>query len=462
MYKSDIHQESIGKAITAINKAQGIVCNDPLYPSYHFAAPAHWMSDLNGPIFYKGAYHIFYQHNPFGAEWGNMSWGHARSEDLVYWEHLPVVLTPTPGGYDKDGIFSGSCVVHNSIPTILYTGVYPEVQCIAYSYDDMNSWTKYDRNPVIPHLPLKDLTGFRDPFVWKEEDTWYMLLGSGIRNVGGTALLYSSKDLIHWTYLNPLCIGSGTMWECPNFFQLGDKYVLIISPEEEVRYAIGDYINHRFYPESWHRLDLGGTDAFYAPNTLLDPKNRRLLWGWVQGGGTPGYPWNGQLTLPRILSLQSNGMLNQVPAPELKALRGQSFINRNITIKQDVEYSLQTVPDGNLELVIEFELHSADSLTIRVDSIDGQNNGFSIFYDRSNQQIIVGARKASFKLLDKESQLTLHIFLDKTVYEIYANYRVCFTGRFNSIGNENYSISLTTKGGDIQVQTLDIWKLESF
>ncbi|MEE9189706.1 MAG: glycoside hydrolase family 32 protein [Candidatus Neomarinimicrobiota bacterium] len=458
---SDIHQKLINKANAAVNKARGIVGNDPLYPSYHFAAPAHWMSDLNGPIYYKGTYHIFYQHNPFSAEWGNMSWGHARSEDLVHWEHLPIVLTPTPDGYDKDGVFSGSCIVHNNIPAILYTGVYPEVQCLAYSYDDMNTWTKHDAKPVIPHPPQKDLIGFRDPFVWKEEENWYMLVGSGIRNVGGTAFLYSSQDLIHWTYLNPLCTGFGTMWECPNFFQLGNKYVLIVSPEDEVKYAIGDYINHRFYPESWHRLDLGGTEAFYAPNTLLDPQGRRLLWGWVQGGGTSGYPWSGQLTLPRILSLRSDGKLEQKPVPELQALRGKSFSHRNITVKQVSEYPLQTIPGGGLELIMEFDPVTADSLAIRFDNGGNYNHDFSILYDHFNQQIIAGDRKAGFKLLDTESHITLHIFLDKTVYEIYANYRVCFTGRFKPMEKENYNIFLLANGSDITIRSLDIWKLES-
>lgn len=458
---SDAYQKLINKANKAVVEAQAVVSNDPLYPSFHFAAPANWMSDLNGPIYYKGAYHIFYQHNPFGAEWGNMSWGHARSKDLINWEHLPVALTPTPGGYDKDGIFSGSCVIYDSIPTILYTGASPEVQCIAYSYNDMNTWIKYDGNPVIPYPPQENLTGFRDPFVWKEEENWYMLIGSGIRNVGGTALLYSSKDLIHWTYLNPLCTGFGTMWECPNFFRLGNKYILIVSPEDEVRYAIGDYINHHFYPESWHLLDLGGTKAFYAPNTLIDPHGRHLLWGWVQGNVSSGYPWRGQLTLPRILSLRSDGRLGQKPAPELQALRGQSFSHQNIIVKQVSGYSLQTNPGSGLELIIEFDPVTADSLEIKWDNEDNHNHGLAIIYDCLNQQIIVNDRKAGFKLLDTESRLTLHIFLDKTVYEIYANYRVCFTGWFKTMGKENYNISLIANGGDITVRTLDIWKLKS-
>jgi len=457
---SDSHKKLINKANEAVSIAQTIVANDPLRPAFHFAAPAHWMSDINGPIYYKDAYHIFYQHNPFGAEWGNMSWGHARSEDLIHWQHLPVALTPTPGEYDKDGVFSGSCVVHDSIPTIIYTGVSPEVQCLAFSYDDMNTWKKYAGNPVIPQPPQDNLTGFRDPFVWKEDERWYMLVGSGIRNIGGTALLYSSKNLIQWQYLNPICTGFGEIWECPNFFRLNNKYVLIVSPEDEVQYAIGEYNNHRFYPEAWQRLDLGGVKSFYAPNTLIDSHGRRLLWGWVEGGGTSGYPWNGQLTLPRTLALRSDGKLGQKPIPELQTLRGQSFSYRNITVKQDSFYSLPTFKGSGLELIVEFDPNTAYSFAINWKNEANNKTVFSILYDRDNQQIIVGDRQACFKLLDTEAQLILHIFLDKTIYEIFANYRACLTGRFNPIGNEHNNMSLISKGGDITVKSLDIWKLE--
>ena len=128
--------------------------------------------------------------------------------------------------------------------------------------------------------------------------------------------------------------------------------------------SIGEYNNHRFYPEAWQRLDLGGVKSFYAPNTLFDTHGRRLLWGWVQGGGTPGYPWNGQLTLPRTLALRSDGKLGQKPIPELQTLRGQSFRYRNITVKQDSGYALPTFKGSGLELIVEFDPNTAYSFAI--------------------------------------------------------------------------------------------------
>src|SRR5438270_8146407 len=127
--------------------------NNPAFdhqrPKYHFLPAAHWMNDPNGPIFWKGKYHMFYQYNPHGAFWGTMHWGHAVSTDMIHWKHLPVALAPTPGGPDKDGVFSGCTVDNDGVPTIIYTGTKPEVQCIATGNDELTTWKKYKGNPVI-------------------------------------------------------------------------------------------------------------------------------------------------------------------------------------------------------------------------------------------------------------------------------------------------------------------------
>ena len=207
------HKELVAKAETSVAEAAVKAQKDPLRPIYHLTTAANWINDPDGPVFFEGQYHIFFQHNPYGDSWGNMSWGHAVSSDLAHWRHLPIALVPSPGSYDKDGVWSGCCVVDKGVPTIIYTGVYPEVQCIARSYDGMKTWVKYESNPVIAKRPRDDLQGFRDPFVWKEKDGWYMVLGSGIKGQGGAALLYRSKDLTEWEYMHPLCVDFGENWE---------------------------------------------------------------------------------------------------------------------------------------------------------------------------------------------------------------------------------------------------------
>lgn len=263
--------------------------DDAHRPQYHFLPPANWMNDPNGVIQWRGRYHLFYQHNPNGAFWGTMHWGHAVSDDLVHWTHLPIALAPTPGGPDWDGCFSGCAVDDLGLPRVLYTGVHPQVQCLATGSDDLCRWKKHPANPVIAGPPADlDVLGFRDPCVWQEGEMWYALIGSGIRDVGGTALLYRSPDLVEWQYMHPLCIGdkaeTGEMWECPDLFPVRDRHVLLVSPIplRKALYFVGSYAGHRFEPSFCAPLDAGG--YFYAPQTLIDDRGRRLMWGWIWEG----------------------------------------------------------------------------------------------------------------------------------------------------------------------------------
>ena len=170
------------------------------------------MNDPNGPSYYNGIYHLFFQYNPFGAVWGNMHWGHAVSKDLVNWIRLPVAIAPTPNSYDADGIFSGSMSFDPTTgnPIAIYTGVNPEVQCLAFpanlSDPYLTDWVKFDQNPIIKAAPPTYTAGFRDPTTsWMSPKTgqYLILVGSGNSN-GGAALLYSSPDLIHnWSYVGP-------------------------------------------------------------------------------------------------------------------------------------------------------------------------------------------------------------------------------------------------------------------
>jgi beta-fructofuranosidase len=174
-------------------------------PLYHFLAPANWMNDPNGPIFWNGTYHLFYQYNPNGPFWGSIHWGHAASIDLVHWEDYPIALAPSPDGPDKAGCWSGCVVNHNGIATALYTSPGPQIVCLATTSDsELRNWSK-EPLPVITGPPKNvKLAGFpsitgdmsadmRDPFVWQEGGQWKLLLGSGLPGKGGTALLYESR-----------------------------------------------------------------------------------------------------------------------------------------------------------------------------------------------------------------------------------------------------------------------------
>src|SRR3974390_898301 len=198
------------------------LAQDPLRPQYHLLPAANWMNDPNGPIFYKGRYHMFFQYNPNGAFWGDMHWAHATSPDMIHWKHEPIAIAPSPDGWDRDGVFSGSAVLDGTTPAVIYPGVLPpatpaeitlddghhkwrEVQCLATATDsDLRTWNKITA-PIIAQPPEGlAVTGFRDPGVWREGDDWLLTLGSGTKEKGGMVLLYTSRDLRTWTYLPPL------------------------------------------------------------------------------------------------------------------------------------------------------------------------------------------------------------------------------------------------------------------
>ena len=310
-------------------------------PRYHFLPPKNWMNDPNGVIQWKGCYHLFYQYNATGPLWGNMHWGHAVSSDLVHWEHLPVALTPTPDSPDSAGCFSGCTVDNNGVPTILYTGTAGQhneiqTQCLAIGDDDLVTLTKYEHNPIIATVPAEagQTKDFRDPFVWKERDTWYMVVGSRIKDVGGAVFLYRSRNLIDWEYRQSLLTGdktTGAIWECPNFFPLGDCWVLIISAHtgtqtDTVHYFVGDYMNEQFTPTYHGVLDYG---CMYAPLSFVDDQNRRLLFGWLRENRSDEAlekaGWAGAQSIPRILQLDEQNRLIMLPVPELEQIRGRHY-----------------------------------------------------------------------------------------------------------------------------------------
>jgi len=454
-------------------------------PQYHFLPPSNWMNDPNGLIQWKGNYHLFYQHNPFGPLWGNMHWGHAISADLVHWTDLPLALAPTPGSADETGIFSGCCVNNNGVPTILYTGVRGDrhniqTECLATGSDDLLTWEKYPGNPVIGTVPEEagQSSDFRDPFVWKEADAWYMVLGSRIKDVGGAVFLYRSADLIDWEYLHPLLIstaGPGTgIWECPNFFRLGDEWVLIISGHNgsstaTVIYFVGSYENHQFTPTYEGVLDYS---TLYAPLSFVDDQQRRLLFGWLREARPDteqrSAGWSGVQSIPRVLTLDSQHRVHMTPAPEIESIRGEHFhlgaqaLTGQVPINVhglalDIEASFEVEADGRCGLV----------LTCSAD----QTERTEIIYDAATHHLLVRkiTPEADGALITHEREvphdlaageaLTLRILLDGSVLEIIANERTSVTSRVYPLHADSDGVRLT--GTQARLQALDIWKMPS-
>ena len=349
-------------------------------PLFHVSAPVGWINDPNGFSVYAGKIHLFYQYYPYRKEWGPMHWGHSVTNDMIRWEQLPTALAPDQM-YDKDGCFSGSAIEVDGKHVLVYTGVMRDAQtnqdrqnqCIAFG--DGKDYVKYEKNPVVTGgmLPKNcSQIDFRDPKIWKENDTYYLIVGNKNDQQIGQVVLFSSKDLTVWKYETILASNEsgtiGTMWECPDFFDLEDKYVLICSPQDMKAekyefhnghnsvYFLGYYDTslHKFSKETPHTLDYGLD--FYAPQTTKLPDGRRIMIAWMKSWDACVIPnsqeWQGMMTLPRELELR-DGKICQRPVREL------ANYHQNVCIYDKVEIHGKTMLPGvegrTIDLMITLE-----------------------------------------------------------------------------------------------------------
>lgn len=285
--------------------------------AYHFEPKQGWSNDPNGLVYFKGKYHAFFQHNPYGTEWGKMHWGHAVSDDLLHWEELPIALYPDMPYEDKGGCFSGCAVVKDGRLYLFYTAVseaLEQTQCIAYSDDGM-TFTKYEGNPIIDCPPAEGSVDFRDPKVTKIGDMYYMVVGTGKDNVG-KVVFYTSKDLLHWDYEGVLFEDSNDcrVIECPDFFELDGKFVLIYSirltPTPCVGAAIGSFDGKTFVPERIYRPEHG--PHFYAPQSFTGPVGERIQIGWMHYFSERPAPqgYVGAFSVPRGLHVKDGKLMS--------------------------------------------------------------------------------------------------------------------------------------------------------
>lgn len=417
------------------------------------------MNDPNAPVYWNGEYHMFYQYNPKAPYWDTMHWGHAASRDLVHWQHLPIALAPTPGGPDKDGCFSGCMVIDNGKPVIVYTGVKPEVQCLATT-EDMVTFRKHPANPVIAKPPV-DTPGFRDPHVWRQGNEWMMALGAGFRGKGGAILLFSSPDLITWKYLHPLLAGtidntrnlkdavdSGEMWECPDFFPLGDKHLLYVSTKGQVLYWLGTYRDLKFTPEKSGVLVHG---PYYAPKSCEGASGKRVIWGWLRERRSREAQvkagWSGVMSIPAIPSLSPTGELQLDPARELAVQRRAEYrLEKPFAVTGDV-LPLQGIDLGCCEIGIRLEPGATSTVGIR--------RGNQTLASYRAGALTVGSETASVPVA-QSGVLDLRLFLDGSVIEVFANRRVAMVARLYGLSG---GLSLFSEGGASRAHTLDVWEI---
>jgi beta-fructofuranosidase len=483
------HLEAIRKAQESIDLLAVGVSHDPHRLAYHFISPSCWINDPNGMIYFREEYHLFYQIHPFSAQNGLKHWGHAKSRDLVHWEHLPIALAPTEE-FERNGCFSGSAVDNNGTMTIIYTGNVngPEkvqVQCVASSEDGIY-FRKYVGNPIIDKFPEEGSKDFRDPKVWMHEGVWYMAVGSG-KDGRANALLYKSADLTAWTYVGVMAKGldgQGRIWNCPDFFRLDGMDVLLASPavaptERDIRtniYMIGqmDYKTGRFTQVSDGDIDLG--PDFYAPQTLIDGHGRVILFGWMDMWWNPmptqAYGWTGAMTIPRVVTLDGNGKLAFTPAPELQQLRSNEQQFGAFRLSPEQTDLLNEVKGDCLEIEAIIHINESDAnrfgFRLRRSADSSQEtvitcclmNG-ELIVDRTRSGVVDGGIRVIQSMPAANGKLKLQIFLDRSSLELFANDGQT-TASFRIYPDpQSLGISVFAEGGCIQFESLAIWKLNA-
>ncbi|HBO36629.1 MAG TPA: glycoside hydrolase [Sphaerochaeta sp.] len=473
-------------------------------PVYHFTPPKNWMNDPNGLIYLEGEYHLFYQHNPCENSWGNMSWGHAVSRDLVHWEHFPVALW-----YEEHlGIYSGTMVLDRSNSSGLGTkGQAPLVafftghntitgeqdQRVAFSVDKGRTWIKYTGNPVIVSIG-KDM---RDPKVFWHEQTnrWVMAVAIPHDRV---IRFYSSKNLINWTWESDFGQRGSVegLWECPDIFPLpviGSlsctiRWVLLVSVNpggpaggSGVQYFIGEFDGKRFYTDCdtdnlsrW--VDLG--KDFYAAQTFANMDGFRqvaVAWmnNWDYAHEDQTEPWKGSLTIPRELSLiclENRIQLVQNPISELKSLR--SVVSTLSSLKIDSERALfQGISCPAFEVSFSVNMSCADTFLFGI-----QASGFEylcISYNKGSGLLSLTRRSEgadhispdhlhgtqSVKIPLVSHHIKFHLFSDNFSIELFLQGGIyVLTNRvIQPVGPKR--ISMRTIQGMAIVENLKIWSL---
>lgn len=437
-------------------------------PQFHFTAQQNWLNDPNGLVYFVGEFHLCFQHNPVGREWGNMTWGHAVSPDLLHWKQGENVLLPDALGT----MFSGSAVIdwentsglqegENPPLVALYTAAgstspesegQPFTQCLAYSNDNGQNWIKYPLNPVLAHIVQEN----RDPKIaWHNPSRrWIMALYLDKSDFG----LFVSPDLIHWQALQTLTLPGSS--ECPDFFEIPleenpeeKKWVFFVADNT---YLIGAFDGTRFHAETEPLCGEYGANC-YAAQTYSDipqADGRRIQIAWMRGGSYPDMPFNQQMTFPCRLTLRRfpEGLrLCKQPITEITLLHESEAYTAPQVLSPTERITSETHGEL-LHIRVEVEIGSATEIGLDI-------RGERLIYKPSLHTLSVLGTTASCKL--PQGLLALEILVDRTSLEVFADGgRVCITSCFLPAQSDQ-EVSIFAQGGEARLNCLHVARLRS-
>ena len=481
-------------------------------PQIHFTPDSMWMNDPNGMFYYEGEYHLFYQYYPDSNVWGPMHWGHAISNDLVHWEHLPIALYPDSLGY----IYSGSAVVDwkntsgfgkDGVPPLIAIYTYNDrvremegeidyqTQGIAYSNDKGRTWTKYENNPVLTNPGIKD---FRDPKIrWYEpQQKWIMSLA-----VKDRISFYSSKDLKNWQHesdFQPELGAYGGVWECPDLFPIMDevsgeeKWVLFVSINpgapnggSGTQYFVGSFDGHEFINENknLYWLDYGKDN--YAGVTWSDipeEDGRTLFIGWMSNWQyatkVPTERWRSAMTVSRELKLKSEGedlIVTSIPVSEFGILRKEVKTKEQLMIlgseKVFEEIKLPSEFILEFETINHSELNGVSEYGFSLQNEDGEE--FIVSYNSTKQELIINRDNSGVSDFSEDfnglqyapyqakSTLNFRVIVDWSSIEIFVNNGEKVMSSLVFPKEDFCTINAFAKNGGITIKKATLYELKS-
>ena len=489
---------------------------DRYRPNYHFTAPQHWMNEPHAPIYYNGKYHLFYQFNPAGPFWHQIHWGHATSKDMIHWEDSPIALSPTEGTAARDGVWSGSATYDkNGVPVLFFTAGNDEMnpnQMTGMAQPEeatdvnLKHWTMNPAPVTVQEENMETPKGkvlfgqFRDPYVWKDGDKWYQLVGSGIKEAGGTALLYTSEDLEHWKYEKPLMIGdkvkyprTGDVWELPFLVPIKNKetgeqkYVFMISPyfmspspdaARNTFYWIGTWDPGRleFIPdhEEPKLFDYGehftGAQGFIdgqgrtiVTSILQDRRSEREKYqsGWAHGAG-----------LPLEIYLNDKQTLGIRPIEEVQSLRREELASAQNVTMGEANKQLRKIKSDQFEIELEIDVSNTKAAGLKLLKAPNEQEETTIFYDKERKTIQIDRQRSSINPdIEKGIQggalnlpddiLRVRLFVDKSIVEAYVNNEISISSRVFPIMDQSKGLEVFGVDGEPFVRSMKAWSMDT-
>ncbi|TWI69252.1 sucrose-6-phosphate hydrolase SacC (GH32 family) [Pseudoduganella lurida] len=470
-------------------------------PQYHLMPDAGWMNEPHAPLYHDGRYHLFFQKNPFGPFWHQIHWGHWVSQDMVRWRELPIALAPEDDGLATDGIWSGSAThAADGTPVLFFTAgndtARPNQRTgMATPCDPADAnlvcWKKYPQPVTLQQQGIGRFGEFRDPFVFRdgERRRWFQLVGSALPGGSGTALVYESADLLHWTPRGPLFSidpqgfpGFEKTWELPVLLPIGrgadgqQRHVFLNDVKGQAYYWIGvfDPATARFVPDSTapRAFDLG-EGHFSGPSGFIDPRTgRAIVFSIAQGERSlqderdAGWAHNGGL--PLALSLGADGDLRLAPIEEVATLRQSLLLDLRDTSVAEAGQALAALHGDGLEIELELApAAAAGRRGLQVRLAPGQEEETAVYVDTARQRLEIdrtrstlgkdyGVQGGPFDL--GQEVLRLRLFLDRSMVETYVNERRSLTSRIYPTRADAQGLGLLAMPGD-RIVSLKVWSM---